>query len=322
MSDLALGSIVDAVLGALLFGSLSKLWDAPAGRERLKLRLLAFVVPPILPFLFLPADRLRHSPFFECHLALFDSRRLDQLSTGPATGSELVLVAAVAAGLALLIRDMVPILVDGPGREPEPDSSKTGDAPLPSPQRKTFDRLSASGIRIRLRRPPDGESGAIFCRGLVRPAVWVDSSLIDSLEPAELEAAIAHELSHAIHRDGITGWAALVFRAFFFWNPAVQITGRAVVRELEIRADEEAVSSGPGSPNNQPLARALARLDPSEEFLPALSLRARIRRHVLHDTIRRRRLLLEATPRSRSPIGAGAPGFAAAGFVALLFFVM
>jgi Zn-dependent protease with chaperone function len=60
------------------------------------------------------------------------------------------------------------------------------------------------------------------------------------LEPDELDAAIAHEMAHAKHRDPVLGWGLMLVRGLCFFNPAVQLAARAAVMEVERRADQSA----------------------------------------------------------------------------------
>lgn len=82
-----------------------------------------------------------------------------------------------------------------------------------------------------------------FTAGTFRPRVYVAAELAELLEPAELEAVLAHEGAHVARRDPLrlSGLRALALS--LFWLPALRRLADDVADEAEIRADD-AVAQG------------------------------------------------------------------------------
>jgi len=134
-----------------------------------------------------------------------------------------------------------------------------------------------------------------------RPRLHVTRGLLDLLEPSELEAVIAHELSHVAHRDATVmtvvslpgaamaegaqraGWAfgpLMAGRLAGFVIGAVSRVGSsALSRHRELTADAGAVALT-GRP--AALASALLKVSGRLEALPRADLRAVATRDALH----------------------------------------
>jgi heat shock protein HtpX len=133
------------------------------------------------------------------------------------------------------------------------------------------------------------------------PRLHVTRGLLDLLEPAELEAVVAHELSHVAHRDatvmtvvGLPG-AALrqgSGRDLGYWPPAMAgrllavvigtlagVGSNALSRYRELTADAGAVALT-GRPSA--LASALMKVSGDLVLMPDEDLRAVARRDALH----------------------------------------
>lgn len=82
-----------------------------------------------------------------------------------------------------------------------------------------------------------------FCAGFARPRVYVSEGLLDHLADAELAAVLAHEAAHARHRDPLRLAVASLVADLCFAVPAVGHWRRGLVRRLELRADDAAISS-------------------------------------------------------------------------------
>ncbi len=57
--------------------------------------------------------------------------------------------------------------------------------------------------------------------GYLKPVVLVPIGLINSLEPAQVEAILLHELAHIRRKDYLVNILQTVLETFFFFNPAV-----------------------------------------------------------------------------------------------------
>jgi Zn-dependent protease with chaperone function len=103
----------------------------------------------------------------------------------------------------------------------------------------------------------DTPTPVLLCEGARDPVLVVSQPAIERLGPDELDAAITHELAHAKHRDPAWGYFLIAVRAALFFNPAAQWIARAMVDDIERRADQTA-NAASGHP--EALARAMERL--------------------------------------------------------------
>ena len=101
----------------------------------------------------------------------------------------------------------------------------------------------------------DHDHPQAFCSGLLRPRIYVSTATLAVLEPAELEAVIAHESHHAMRRDPLRMLAAEVLADTFFFLPALGHLARRYRQLAEVAADAAAINAG----GTAPLASALLR---------------------------------------------------------------
>jgi beta-lactamase regulating signal transducer with metallopeptidase domain len=88
-------------------------------------------------------------------------------------------------------------------------------------QEKT-DRLSrALGIRQAVLLLESSIAQVPVVIGYLKPVVLVPIGLINSLEPAQVEAILLHELAHIRRKDYLVNILQTVLETFFFFNPAV-----------------------------------------------------------------------------------------------------
>ncbi|MDQ4145930.1 MAG: M56 family metallopeptidase [Actinomycetota bacterium] len=86
---------------------------------------------------------------------------------------------------------------------------------------------------------PAGSLGA-FATGGRRPKILLSRELVKSLDEAELEAVIAHEVAHVRSRDVQLVAAAGFLRDVVAWNPFAHIAYRKLTRNREFEADRRA----------------------------------------------------------------------------------
>lgn len=140
---------------------------------------------------------------------------------------------------------------------------------------QTADRLAS---RLGIRQP------RILVRSLNRPlavtfgwmwpTVLLSSWMLEHLDSGELEAVLAHEVSHAARHDFALMWLATALRDAFWYLPASHEAHRRLAAEKELATDELAVAI-----TRRPLglASALAKVwqaavdPPSFAFAPALA---------------------------------------------------
>lgn len=84
--------------------------------------------------------------------------------------------------------------------------------------------------------------------GLFRAVLFVPEGIADRLTPRQLDAVIAHELSHIRRRDNLTSAIHMLVEAVFWFHPLVWWIGARLVEEGE-RACDEAVLGMGGEPH-------------------------------------------------------------------------
>lgn len=98
-----------------------------------------------------------------------------------------------------------------------------------------------------------GDAFSLALKG--RKIVAVSPKLVETLAPEEVEAVLAHELSHIKNRDSTAKGLARLARLAFVFDPTVHLVEAAVHRERELLADNTAVRY-----TKKPLALASALL--------------------------------------------------------------
>ena len=91
--------------------------------------------------------------------------------------------------------------------------------------------------------------------------VAVSPELANSVSPTELEAVIAHELSHLKNNDSMEKGLARLAKFAFIFDPVLHLAEAAVHRERELLADESSVKH-----TQKPLALASALLKVHSAF--------------------------------------------------------
>jgi beta-lactamase regulating signal transducer with metallopeptidase domain len=108
-----------------------------------------------------------------------------------------------------------------------------------------------------------------FCAGLLRPTVVVSAALVRSLEPAALEAVLAHEAAHARNRDPRRQVLAHAVARSLWIAPAARQAAEHQRLRLELAADRHATAQA----GRRALAEALLALHaaPSPAGAPAIA---------------------------------------------------
>jgi len=87
--------------------------------------------------------------------------------------------------------------------------------------------------------------------GIFRPVILLPEGLARSLTGAELDAVLAHELTHLARRDNLTAALHMLVETIFWFHPLVWWISRRLVEERERACDENVLASG-----NAPLVYA------------------------------------------------------------------
>lgn len=85
---------------------------------------------------------------------------------------------------------------------------------------------------------------AVSTVGLIRPQVVFSPFLAKQLEEGVIRAALAHERSHALHRDPLRIWIAQLVTDLQWPWPSAKLRFEAWLDALELARDDEARASG------------------------------------------------------------------------------
>jgi beta-lactamase regulating signal transducer with metallopeptidase domain len=80
--------------------------------------------------------------------------------------------------------------------------------------------------------------------GVLGPTVLLPSGLMARLSVAELNAILAHEITHFRNRDNLTAALHMVVEALFWFWPPVWLIGARLIAERERACDESVLASG------------------------------------------------------------------------------
>ncbi len=304
----------------LVVEALLRAWRVADAPWRLRLRLIPLAVPVLLvPLLFLAAP-WRAGAWFASSRALFAGERWNLLRVGSAGAGDLVLAIAAGLGAWLFLRDALPPVLDrvrqGSRAEPEAWAAPPALQELVERHARRL-AVEVPAIRVVASRWP-----VFFAEGRRPAELVVSPAALEALSGTELDAAIAHELAHVRHRDPAWGYALIAVRAANFFNPALHWAARAVVDEIERRADQAVVEAGYGA---GALASAIVKLFDRSHPEPAAPgpLLDRLARQVRQAGVERRRERLVAALQP-APLSHGWLRLAltAGGLAVLLYFVV
>jgi len=316
-------SLLHALVAAAVVETLVRAWRVVDPTERLAYRLLVLTLPLLVPPILGWLAPFRLQPAFAETRALFASSHWHEVVLAGVSLDVAAAIAAAAAGVALFVRDVRPLVASGRrDRGETPEGPDGGLGAL----------VAEIAPRLGLARPPrvrgvEAAGPVLYTAGVWRPEIVVSAGALERLGGPERRAAVAHELAHVARHDLLLGWAVMITRALLVHNPIVQVVARAAVQEMERSADDLAARAT-GSP--EALAAAMAALarrrgagsktngiGPFDDFLAELVTRGRV-----FALEARRQRLLEGWPPRRSPLAAVRFALAAASTTALLYFVV
>jgi Zn-dependent protease with chaperone function len=323
-AEIAAQAIFHTLVASLFVEALVRSWRVSEPRQRMALRLVALGYPlvlfPALVLLF-PA---RGDEDFRETWAIVDGLRWDDLRFLGLGLFRWFVGAFAAFGAALFLLDLVPLLA-ARGRPrpvpatPDPQSAAALGEELP--------RLAAA---LGLHPPPlvflDRDAPVLFCTGVRRHAIVISRGAVRLLDRPELRAALAHELAHLARHDPAASWGVMAARALMCFNPAFQVLSRALAKDAEWLADEEAARVGG---DRLALASGLLKLHRAGGRAPALrrgiplaaGLSEPLERARSWDVEVRCRRLLDGPP-APLPWATARVAIAGAALTALLFFVV
>jgi bla regulator protein blaR1 len=80
--------------------------------------------------------------------------------------------------------------------------------------------------------------------GFLRRTVLLPEGILKTLTPPQMEAVLAHELSHARRRDNLTAAIHMIVEAVFWFYPLIWWIGARLVEERERACDESVLALG------------------------------------------------------------------------------
>jgi len=236
-------SIFHSLVAALVIEALVRLWKIDQPAQKLWFRSLSLAVPLLLVpalVLFAPA---RAEPAFAERWALFCGTRWADIRVGGVGLYGVWLFVLSAMGAALLALDFAPLVKDlvrskkGSKLAPaEPGSA----APL---ERLVTELATRLGMQVPRLVLTGEDTPHLFCAGVSHPRIVISRGAVALLDPAELRAALAHELGHLWRRDPLWGWGLAFARLLLFFNPVFHLEARAFARDAEWRADDFAAAA-------------------------------------------------------------------------------
>jgi len=322
-ADILAQAILHTLVASLFVEGLVRSWRVRDPGQRIALRLTALGYPLVLFPALVLLFPLRQDDAFRDQLAIFAGRRWEDVRFLGVGLFQWWTGAFSALGATLLLVDLVPFLWRRRtgGLAPaalDPASARALDAAL---------RPLAAALGIAAPRVVflDRDGPVLFCTGVRAPAIVISRGALRLLDPAELRAALAHELAHVARRDPAASWGVLVARGLMFFNPAFQVVSRALARDAERLADERAAAL---AGDRLALASGLLKLHRAtagsaiRRTLPfAAALSGPLARVRAHDIELRCRRLLDPAP-VRLPFAAARVALAGVSLTALLFFVV
>lgn len=80
--------------------------------------------------------------------------------------------------------------------------------------------------------------------GVFRPVLLLPQGIAERLSPAQLDSVLAHEVSHSVRRDNLTGAVHMVVEALFWFHPVIWWIGARLLEERERACDEAVIQAG------------------------------------------------------------------------------
>lgn len=109
-------------------------------------------------------------------------------------------------------------------------------------QRRVEDLANRLELRRAVRVRQSSRVDVPMVMGWLRPIVLVPAGVLTGLPPQQVDALIAHELSHIQRHDVLVGWIQVVAETLLFYHPAVWWVSRQLRIEREHCCDDRAVA--------------------------------------------------------------------------------
>lgn len=230
-------AVFHGLVAALFVEALVRTWRVREPRQRMALRAVGLVYPLVLFPAVVLLFPFRGEDDFREGWALFAGRRWGDVQLLGVGLLHWWTGIFVASGAMLFLLDLLPLAAARRRPRPVPAEPDPVSAAL-------LEEMPRVARALGLPPPPvvflDGEQPVLFCTGARRHAVVVSRGALRLLDRDELRAALAHELAHLARHDPAASWVVMAARALMAFNPAFQVLSRAIAKDAEWLADDEA----------------------------------------------------------------------------------
>lgn len=228
--------LAHSVLMVLAVEVLLRMWQITRPGTRLQFRLLYLLVPllgwPLYQLLW-PA---RGSAEFRETVAIIDTQQWLPLWLGGVPGWGWVVGVMGLGTLLFVSRALVPTLQQGFGTGGKETSLAPDQANKLKRSLRILDSVPGSDVRV----VAEPWLGACLS-GVHRPRLTISAPLVELLDEEEVEAVLAHEAAHALHRDNPRGWFLLLLGSVMFYNPVALLALQRISQDVEMACDDGAV---------------------------------------------------------------------------------
>jgi Zn-dependent protease with chaperone function len=233
-------------------------WNIRSPVIRQKFHLIAVFAPVVSYPLYQWINPDRGTVYFRLG-ALFDSERWINVELWNVLPVGLLFVLVLAATtFVFLFQELIPILRHRSG--PSDTASRTVRADKESPAALAAEGLAGEAPEILVVQDDDPAIHSVVGGS---PAIYLTTGLLRSLQPAELRAAIAHEVAHLRRSRRPLLMIAYVVRVLQFFSVGTLVAFRRAAAEEEKICDDWAVEAT-GSPDA--LAAVLEKLRHSDAY--------------------------------------------------------
>ena len=254
-------SLCHSAVAAAVADSSLLAWRIMDPRVKQRFRLIVIVAPVVSFPLYQLINPGRGSIFFRLN-ALFDVNRWFFLEVfGFFTIWTATLVILALTALIFIVQELIPIvlhLIEVRRTGPLDAASGPPDAAHERAMR-ILEGLSMDSVVLHML---DDEELILFSSTGGAPKVFLSTGMMDEMTPAEIKAAVAHELSHIRRSKTPLLITVYLVRMMMFFNPITLMEFRKVAQEEEKICDDMAVEM---TGDRESLARAVDHMRPKVE---------------------------------------------------------
>jgi bla regulator protein blaR1 len=105
-------------------------------------------------------------------------------------------------------------------------------------QQRFMELKQQSGIRRNVLLRYSDKVNVPVMLGYLKPLILVPLSLVNRLDPQQMEAVLLHELAHIKRNDYLWNFLQMIMETLLFFNPATWLVSRSIRLEREHRCDD------------------------------------------------------------------------------------